>query len=460
MKNVFVSSFSFFVPIHKIGAKEYSMDNGTMHSIDLPVHIQNCHAKCRYLKVADKEQELYYISKDKKGNPIELKVKAYPYLISFKPNDDKANISFLVIHVFIDKVFETESKHLVLATDLVALKKAFYENGKKGLFTCSQYTGKQHYHWIKELVCKIENNNREDVQITNSIVNLCSLPLDMSIANSFEDIDINFSKAYYKDISDYKSLEAYLGADDSKFIYGLLFANDNYSNTPVKLVDRLFKSSFSNNIYEKTYANLNDIVVIKTHTQYTYSEKEKSKKEYHIPSFNDTQCLYEMCHILYLKQELASIRDNISRSKTSADIKSALSDLAKFLEMKFFHVEEADGKMDYLYKTMGINRSYSSLREFAEPLADSINIRNTQKTNDRIKQLTWITIAIGFVQVIQNCQVSIWLSIVNNCRDIIEYLNHNFWINTILLVLILIGVILILSRLYSSHIKRLFKNKH
>lgn len=458
MKNVFVSSFSFFVPIHKIDPKEYSMDNGTIQSIDLPVHIQNCYAKCRYLKVADKGQELYYISKDKKGNPVELKVNAYPYLISFKPNDDKANISFLVIHVLIDKVFETESKHLVSATDLVALKKAFYENSEKGLFTSPHQVGKQHYHWIKELVCKIENNNREDVQITSSIVNLCSLPLDMSIANSFEDIDINFSKTYYKDISDYKSLEAYLGADDSKFIYGLLFANDNYLNTPIELVDKLLKSSFSNNIYEKTYANLNDIVVIKTHTQYTYSMKEKTKK-YHIPSFHDTQCLYEMCHILYLKQELASIRDNISKSKTSADIKSALSSLAKFLEMKLFHVEEADGKMDYFYKTMGINSSYSALREFAEPLADSINIRNSQKTNDKIKNLTLITMFIGLIQVIQNC-LNYKISIMKCWRNIIEYLNHNSWINSVLLILILMGVVLIAYRLYSSRIKHMLNNKH
>ena len=459
MKNVFVSSFSFFVPIHKIGTKKYSMDNGSIHSIGLPVHIQNCHARCRYLEMADKEQELYYISKDEEENLIELKVKAYPYLISFNYSDNKADIYFLVIHVLIDKVFETECKHLVSTTDLVALKKSFYENSKKGLFTSPHQAGKQHYHWIKDLVCEIENSNREDVQITNSIVNLCGLPLDMSIVNPLEDIDINFSKTYYKDTSDYKSLEAYLGADDSKFIYGLLFANDNYSNTPVELVDRLFKSSFSNNIYEKTYANLNDIVVIKTHTQYTYSEKEKSNKEYHTPSFNDTQCLYEMCHILYLKQELASIRDNISKSKTSAGIKSALSDLAKFLEMKFFHVEEADGKMDYLYKTMGINSSYSSLREFAEPLADSINIRNSQKTNDKIKNLTLITMFIGLIQVIQNYQ-DCRISIMKCWRNIIEYLNHNFWINSVLLILILMGVVLIVYRLYSSRIKHMFKNKH
>ena len=280
------------------------------------------------------------------------------------------------------------------------------------------------------------------------------MPLDISTGNASEHIDIDFSNAYYKDISDYKSLEAYLGADDSKFIYGLLFANDNYLNTPIELVDKLLKSSFSNNIYEKTYANLNDIVVIKTHTQYTYSVKEKTKKKYHIPSFHDVQCLYEMCHILYLKQELASIRDNISKSKTSADIKSALSSLAKFLEMKLFHIEEADGKMDYFYKTMGINSSHSALREFAEPLADSINIRNSQKTNDKIKKLTLITMFIGLIQVIQNCQ-DYRISIMKCWRNIIEYLNHNPWINSVLLILILMGVVLIAYRLYSSRIKHM-----
>ena len=459
MKNVFVSSFNFFVPIHKIGTKKYSMDNGSIHNIGLPAHIQNCHAECRYLKIADKEQELYYLSKDKEENIIELKVKAYPYLISFNPSNNKPDIYFLVIHVLIDKVIETECKHFVSTTDLVALKKAFYENSEKGLFTSPHQVGKQHYHWIKELVCEIENSNREDIQITNSIVNLCGLPLDISTGNASEHIDIDFSNAYYKDISDYKSLEAYLGADDSKFIYGLLFANDNYLNTPIELVDKLLKSSFSNNIYEKTYANLNDIVVIKTHTQYTYSVKEKTKKKYHIPSFHDTQCLYEMCHILYLKQELASIRDNISKSKTSADIKSALSSLAKFLEMKLFHVEEADGKMDYFYKTMGINSSYSALREFAEPLADSINIRNSQKTNDKIKNLTLITMFIGLIQVIQNCQ-NYRISIMKCWRNIIEYLNHNSWINSVLLILILMGVVLIAYRLYSSRIKHMLNNKH
>lgn len=428
MKNVFVSSFSFFVPIHKIGKKEYSMDNSSTQEIGLPAYIQNCPAKCRYREMAGTGQELYYLSKDKEENIIELKVKADPYLISFKPSDNKTDIYFLVIHILIDKVIKTERRHLVSTRDLVALKKAFYENSEKGLFTSTDRTGKQHYHWIKDLVCEIENSDRKDIQIKNSIVNLCGLPLylplDISTDNASEyiDIDNDFSNAYYKDISDYKSLEAYLGADDSKFIYGLLFANDNYLNTPIELVDKLLKSSFSNNIYKKMYANLNDIVVIETHTRYTYSVNEKTDKKYNIPSFQDTQCLYEMCHILYLKQELDSISDNISKSKTSADIKSALSSLAKFLEMKFFHVEEADGKMDYFYKTMGINRSYSALREFAEPLADSINIRNSQKTNDIITFLTFITMIIGFIQVIpffQDC----WINIMKYWENIIEYLN-------------------------------------
>ena len=156
-----------------------------------------------------------------------------------------------------------------------------------------------------------------------------------------------------------------------------------------------------------------------------------------------------MCHILYLKQELASIRDNISKSKTSADIKSALSSLTKFFEMKLFHVEEADGKMDYFYKTMGINSSYSALREFAEPLADSINIRNSQKTNDKIKNLTLITMFIGLIQVIQNCQ-NYRISIMKCWRNIIEYLNHNSWINSVLLILILMGVVLIAYRLLNN----------
>ena len=66
---------------------------------------------------------------------------------------------------------------------------------------------------------------------------------------------------------------------------------------------------------------------------------------------------------------------------------------------------------------------------------------------------------IGLIQVIQNCQ-DYRISIMKCWRNIIEYLNHNSWINSVLLILILMGVVLIAYRLYSSRIKHMLNNKH
>lgn len=320
-------------------------------------------------------------------------------------------MSYIIFTISIDKVFgmkdEYDINDFCTEFDIVNLKKAIFENEDEGPFEDEKLKGMHLSDWITLIINEIEGSKRQKIQLTNSIVDICTQQLDVTTkGNNINKVNEDFTKKYYNasnnsPIDDYLRQNIILQSKsetsantivpERNFIYGLLYANDNFIMADADIVDKTLGVYYSNNKVEKFWADDECIVHIKTNSPYYYSERQDTQQ---LTGNMDEELpvLLDMCMLIYIKRRMQMFLSghcNMSLQKIEYE-RGALTSL---FCRKLFNQTEMDNRMDYFIKRFRLQRMFEETQRI-------INSTGNAKRLLSLKQINFWTLFIGISTLI------------------------------------------------------------
>lgn len=386
--NIFKAGYYFFVPIEKI-TKGYRIRFEKNHQHLLKEsRIVNSDGEIDYITLEEHGHTFKYEFEDKRRE-IDLKVFLIRHVCSINTNGR----FYLVVGTGIDMVFK--DGHLCNETDLIKLKKAFYERDREGLFyeigdeTIALRT------WLDKKLEQIAGQEYKGKYGRHYIVNI------QAVATSNQNnIAEQFAQEYYKTEINVPSYNEVLCNAD-KLAYSLLYGNDNISVIPDETVRDAFKDTYFNNKAEKLFAGGKTIVFLKT----------RHEKPETIPRVNRLLPLdvniqgliniLDICMVMEAKHKLKSIQ-KMMRNNHPSEIKDALADMSQYLSKNPFRLSEIDKRTEYLYQTLGVKKLYDVVMKQGELLSEASNIRMNISINMRMYVLAGITLGVGGLDLLMS----------------------------------------------------------
>ena len=410
-RNVFMGSMYFFIPLKKLSHKYIQLFKKEQWiTITPPPFIQNQSSLCEFIEWPfDKELTYYYASHTMCGyKRIIRKVRLNSYILRYIPDKGKNSHKYLfVVGVSIDKLF-TPCKEddgtplldlLCTRNDIVFLKKAFYENGTRGLFATDRHHQKDFHQWLDCTIEKISGIKHNCVQPTYSVVDIIGIDIDDNCWSTKKMLDEVFSREYYSPNT--PTVEKALSGNIQRFAYGILFGNDNYERLPMRECHDVLNHGYSNNISEITYAANNTILFLHTHRSYLFNPKNLNRQKRQNCLLNGTQNVLEMCDVIFAKQKIRCFQSRLKDSGATM-IKETLLSISRFISSDLFNLSELDRKMEYIYHGLGIYKEFENLMKAGDLAASEEEIKATQKTNTYIILLAIITAVLTFIQIFLN----------------------------------------------------------
>ena len=193
--------------------------------------------------------------------------------------------------------------------------------------------------------------------------------------------------AYYRNyaqspINDYLQQHIYLlqrngvvqesSVPETHFVYGMLYANDNFMMADRNAVERIVNMVYSNNKVEKYWADDETIVHVKVGSPY-YCSLEHHKQELIGNLKKELPTLLDMGMLIVVKLRLQ--RFNLGHRYLSAqEIEDSLGVVADFLYGKLFNLTELDERMDYFVEQFHLHRMFNELQGVVVPRKNSMEI--------------------------------------------------------------------------------------
>ena len=408
-KNVFMTSMYFFIPLNRIGKRYKSDMHLDFKEKPTPAFAKNTQANCKAAEIVfdEKERAFGYTYITKKGDErISREVELKAYILLYTPFRAKTRPSpILMIGTSIDKVFAIHDtsnnysfdKALCSEDDLVMLKRAFCSNEHGVLIR--KHDNQHFQQCLKALISKIECRKERKLHVEHSVIDVKGVALVTDSIMTKHRLDLNFAECYYDAPDDLSSL--FIG-DYQKFIYGLLFTNDNYHRVPESEIDHCFKDAYSNNKTEIVVAAPKSIVFLHTRFPFRRNINEKSPQQSGFcKNLSDVQNIYEMCEVLHAEKQFCLLRQALTLPNSSAII-SVLLHLSQYMEKEYFHLAELDRKLNYIFKAVGISKQFSGLKEIASMAAKSAEIKVSHSINLWVLLFAVISSLFAFIQIGQN----------------------------------------------------------
>ena len=435
VKNVFISSMYFFIPLKRVSADYIETKERKYEDIKTPHGVHESIFRCAYYSGIEDRKKHFYFNHHSQW----MKVEVIPYILKYQINrDSEAAEHFLITKVDIDKWIPTKTisefktqleQKLCEEEDIVCLKKEFYENGENALHeSLDKNDSNTHKEWAKNLVREIEDDEEREIYFRYSLVNITSEAIDISIEDQIEN---NFSAKYYE--YPHQEFEKNIVGDYRRFAYGVLFGNDNYMRLHKKELERIIGNSYSNNDTEMTYAGHMTVLFIKTHTPYEHYPEPLPQK--HSPSdLRNLQDVYEICSALFIEKQMENVRNVRNNEINPLDVKIALSSLMEQLNANIFYMRSADEKAHYIYEALGLLKEYENVKKIAELKIEAGNYQITQKTNSDIKWLTYAMFGLGLLQML--CTLYTLLHADKNDNLFVKYTILGFFLVIYLFLMI------------------------
>lgn len=363
-------------------------------------------ATCRYWKLEYWQctnpisyKAFYFKSKFNGIDSVIREIEVRPWILEIDL-DHKQNIQYYIVFtISIDKVFGKNNNYTIndfcTEFDIVNLKKAIFENGVNGPFDDEDLKGMRLSDWVTFIINEIEGSKRKKIQITNSIVDICTQQLDVTIkGNNINKINDDFTKKYYNTLNNY-SIDDYLrqniilqskpGAStttpvsERNFICGLLYANDNFMMVNADTVDKTLEVFYSNNKVEKFWADDECIVHIKTNSPFYYSEKQDIQKL--TGNLNEElPVLLDMCMLIYIKRRMQMFLSGHCNMSLQ-DIENERGVLTGLFCRKLFNQTEMDNRMDYFIKGFRLQRIFEETQRITSSTGNSKRLLSLRLIN-------------------------------------------------------------------------------
>lgn len=274
------------------------------------------------------------------------------------------------------------------------MKKAIFENGEDGPFDQEILEGLRFLDWVKLIIQEIDNQKTIEPILSYSIVDIYTQQIEPTgICSNIKSIgNLLKSQFYQQDNPINTFLEQNItllcknGTMKStsvlkkNFVYGLLYANDNFMMAHTDTVENVIESYYSNNKVEKYWADDESIVHIKTGSPYYHLENpESSELNGNLNKFLPT--LLDMGMLIYIKcrmQRFLSTYGNMSPQ----EIEDERGSLVHLFYNKLFNQTELDKRMNYFIKGFDLYRKFEQIQNIANSASKSKEIKSLNRKNN------------------------------------------------------------------------------
>jgi len=322
----------------------------------------------------------------------------------------------LVLTISIDKVFGTKTEYTIndfcTEFDIINLKKAVFENGENGPFENNNLDGMHLSDWVQLVLKEIEGKERRDAKLSYSIIDICTQRIDVTSAhNEFDKITKLFTSKYYQksnSVLDYLEQNITLLGDngitkpssipEKNFVYGLLYANDNFMMVNSDTVEKTLGSYYSNNRVEKYWADDECIVHIKTNSPYYCSKKQNDQKLTGELS-KELSTLPDMGMLIFMKRRMQKFLSE-HRCLSPQQIEDERGALANLFCNKLFNQTEMDKRMDYFIKGFRLRRTFEEIQRIANSTGNSKKLFSLTRTNFWTLFIATITLVATIIGII------------------------------------------------------------
>lgn len=410
--NVYMATMYSFIRLKERPKGEYVSRLSMAKSVEPLRLIKYLDAGFKYVRIGDRASTFYYKYK-LTGKEIERQVDMRCWLVSFSSKIKRHGSYYLVTTIGIDKSFAKEDKKVFgrgefcTARDIVHLKKAYYgvdkDEVEKGLYYYDKGEKFGIKDWLNHTIEDITDKNPNGHYGRHYIVDVCGVNLWHNKPFFWQRLGTEvyshvglrdaFSRAYYSPKA--KPYEEVIG-DYQKFIYGLLYGNENNVALPSDTINEALDDSFSNNLSERIFAGHKTEVFLHTHHPYPWKKEHKTKKKNVNKDPLKDQLLFDMFIVMEAKYRLKHIESTLRQGHPSS-IKDALASISAYLNSNPYHLGEYNKRILMLYRKLGVNHLLQSVKEQGNLLADARNIEMENRLNYRVLTLTAVTVFIGIL---------------------------------------------------------------
>ena len=369
-----------------------------------PFHlIKYAEAKYSYVELKDDTCTFYY-DYEHEGNKFHRCVELKSWLVKFTSRLNPVGNYYLVTTISIDKAFGTEGTeqkilrepYFCKTQDIVHLKQAFYGH-EKGMYYLENGCKRSIRKWLDRTIENITGKSPEGQYSRHYIMDVCGIDLGLSKTDidSQDKLTDAFSRAYYskKPLPFEDVIDSY-----DRFVYGLIYGNENNDVIPPDMLRKTLTDSFSNNLSERLFAGHKTEVFLHTHHPYPWSkEKETKKKRIREDVLND-QIVFDMFMVMEAKYKLNDIERTL-RPDHPSNIKDTLASISRYLHRNPYHLGEYNQRILMLYRRMGVSELLKSIKEQGILLSDAKEIEMNESLNRRVYGLTGVTVGIGIMQL-------------------------------------------------------------
>lgn len=415
-QNIFMASMFFFVPINKVKlSKRYNFK-----PIECASLFHCVSSTCYYCEVSEKHQGFYFNSVIDSNNLRERQIQAKVYIVRYMPSHKEAKY-FLVVGIGIDKLFKGDGNAINIDdycddVDLVMLKQAFYSENNKTIKRSGLYYPKNdptvfHREWLCKLVHEFDKEPSPIIKFDASITDIRAVALAsvQGIADK-ANLQTVFDACYLRTpCMPYNNV---LDVDADRLAYGILVGNENYDRLPDDFIESFKKDSYSNSMSERIFTASNSILFLRTHHPYLNIQKDVITHLDETIEDLDARNIFELCHSLYLKNELESIRNQVKKETRSGIIKEAADRLVYLQNAQLFNFYEADRRVGTLFGGLGVTKKTQDTDKLVNNYLSNKRFSYSKKQNRWIIGLTFATIIIGILALAVDlwpCQIKDYL---------------------------------------------------
>ena len=440
IQNVYMVSMAFLVPLRKLKAKyvwqqlkhdNNDQDNNYVTTLDTPFVLYP-NASCRCWRTEGSADiypvtpNVFYFRSCYNGiDTIVREITVTPLLMELNLGKKGCHQYFLVLKVSVDKVFgkkKSQYSSLDFCTefDIVNLKKAFFDRDRNGLSMNEYGFGTYLYDWLRIILLELEGQKRKDIQLSYTVIDVSTQKVNVTATqNTIAAINEEFMTAYYRNyrqspIDDYlrqnivllqrNSVVRETSVPEAHFVYGMLYANDNFMMADRNAVGRIVNMAYSNNKVEKYWADDETIVHVKTGSPY-YCSLEHHKQILTGNLKRELPTLLDIGMLIVIKLRLQHF--NLRHRHLSAqEIEGSFGMIADFLYGKLFNQTEMDMRMDYFVEQFRLHRMFNEIQRVVIPKKNSMEIAFLHGMNIWVLLvgiLTLLTTIIGlFVTLLKN----------------------------------------------------------
>lgn len=422
-QNVYMASLAFLVPLPRV-KMQYKKSRPNLQILDtLFALYPNAKCKCWDLGfwfcANPASSKVFYFKSRYNGiDYVWREVKVKPMLMELYLESKHKRHYFLVLTVSIDKVFGNKnlysSHDFCTEFDIVNLKKAFFEHGQLGLFENRGGNGLSFHIWLQEILYELYGKNCQYAKLSYSIIDISTQVLNITaINNTIMTVNQNFTSMYYQggaygEIEDFltqnitllqsNGLTTVSAVPEKNFVYGLLYANDNFMMAHKDTADKTINSCYSNNKVEKYWADDECIVHVKIRSPFHNSMIQNNqqltgdlKKE--LPTLLDMGMLI---HLKRSMQQLLSKQKDLSPQK----IEDECGKLSKLFYDKLFNQTEMDKRMDYFIRNFHLREMLDEVRHIVASTGNSKKLFSMKIINFWTLLIALLTLAATIIGII------------------------------------------------------------